>query len=216
MRTLTKIFVAMSLTIVGLCYTPKPAKADMFGAIDASLLFQQIMQYVQDAVIGDDASNNFAELIHDIQKKSNQVKKIVNIFNNGQQGFATFNNIVNCIKSVDRAVQYMDSYITYIGNIGDNFELDRCYYIYRRFDTKTKKVLTSLDRAIKDLRSVSDSGDTDGPGVLKLMNEVISKASSTLDTISNECISDLGEVIHENKMRKQAANVNEVVNTAII
>lgn len=216
MRKLTKIFVAMLLTIVGLCYTPKPAKADMFGVSDLALLGQQIAQFFQDFDISKLADSNFAELIHDIQKKSNQVKKIVNIFNNGQQGFATFNNIVNCIKSVDRTMRYLDSYVSYIGNIGDNFELDRCYYIYRQFNRKTNTVLTSLNKSIKDLQKVGESGDTDGPGMLTVINDVISKASSTLDTISNECISDLGEVIHENKMRKQAANVNEVVNTAII
>ena len=66
------------------------------------------------------------------------------------------------------------------------------------------------------MQKVGESGDTDGPGMLTVINDVISKASSTLDTISNECISDLGEVIHENKMRKQAASVNEIVNVTII
>lgn len=216
MRTLTKFLVTMSLTIAGLCYAPKPAKADLFGVTDAALLTQQILQFFQDMDISDIADSNFWELIDDIQKKSTQVKKIVNIFNKGQQGFATFNNVMNCIKSTTRALEYMNSYINYIGNIGDNFELDRCYYIYRQFNRKTNMVLTMLNKSIKDLQKVGESGDTEGPGILTLMNDVISKASSTLDTISNECISDLGEVIHENKMRKQAANVNEVVNTAII
>ena len=216
MRTLTKFFVAMSLTIVGLCYTPKPAKADLLGIADGALLVQQVMQFIQDWDISSLADGNFAELIHDIKKKSDQVKKIVNIFNNGQQGFAVFNNIVNCMKSIDRTARYLDSYVSYIGNIGDDFELDRCYYIYRQFQRKTNAVLTSLNKSIKDLQKVGESGDTDGPGMLTVINDVISKASSTLDTISNECISDLGEVIHENKMRKQAASVNEIVNVTII
>ena len=138
------------------------------------------------------------------------------MFSKLENNFLSNFNIVNCIKSVDRTTRYLDSYISYIGNIGDNFELDRCYYIYRQFNRKTNTVLTSLNKSIKDLQKVGESGDTDGPGMLTVINDVISKASSTLDTISNECISDLGEVIHENKMRKQAANVNEVVNTAII
>lgn len=216
MRTLTKFFVAMSLTIVGLCYTPKRAKADVFGVTDLALLGQQIAQFIQDWDIWLGEKGNFSDIIHDIKKKSDQVKKIVNIFNNGQQGFAVFNNVVNCMKSIDRTARYLDSYVSYIGNIGDDFELDRCYYIYRQFQRKTNTVLTSLNKSIKDLQKVGESGDTDGPGMLTVINDVISKASSTLDTISNECISDLGEVIHENKMRKQAANVNEVVNTAII
>lgn len=216
MRTLTKFFVALSLTVAGLCYTPKPAKADMFGAVDASLLFQQILQYVQDGIIGGKSERSFIELVNDVKNKATQVKKIINIFNNGQQGIATFNNVVNCVRSTSRALEYMDSYMSYIGTIGDDFELDRCYYIYRQFNRKTNAVLDMLKRSIQDMQNVANTGETEGPGLLKLMDETISKASATLNTISNECISDLGEVIHENKMRKQAAAVRKTVNTVII
>lgn len=216
MKTLTKFFVVISLTIAGLCYTPKPAKADMFGVADVALLTQQILQFFQDMDISDLADSNFWELIKDSRDKVHDIKRIVNIFNNGQQGIATFNNIANCIKNSTRAFEQLALYIEYIGNIGDDFAFDKCSRIYNTFNRRSNAVLTSLNRVIKDLQSINQDGSQEGVGIFELMDKAISKANASLNTISNECISDLTEIIKESNAEKQAARVNEIANTAII
>lgn len=111
MKLFAKIAVSVTMIVAALVYSPKPAKADMFGVTDVALLTQQILQYLQDMDIGDLSDSNFTELIQGIAKKAEGLKKMVNIFENGQQGIATFNNVVEVTKNLARTTKTINSYM---------------------------------------------------------------------------------------------------------
>ena len=213
MKCFTKIVVTVSLIIGGLCYTPKPAKADMFGVADAGLLVQQILQYIQDWDLGDFANLNLDELVENIEKKVDGMRKIVNIFEAGQQGIATFNNTVEVTKKLTKLTRTMNSYIRYMGTIGEDFEIERCYTIYRKFDRQTAQVLRQMKSVLSSLKKMDSE---EGSNILMVMDKVITEASATLDMISNECLTEIGNEIHEHKMRAQGEAVTETNNTAIV
>lgn len=213
MRRLTKIAVALALVVTGLCYTTKPAKADLFGVSDSALLVQQILQFFQDMDISTLSDMNFGELIRNIDQKAKDMKSIVDIFENGQQGFSTFNNVVEVTRKLTRLTLQMNSYIRYLGSFGDDFDMTRCYYIYRTFNNKTKVVLRSMEYTLKSMKKL----DTDGGGnMLQMIDNVIQQASSTLDTVSNECLSNLADEVHEYKMAKQGGKVEKTYERPII
>ena len=213
MKCFTKIAVTVALIIGGLCYTPKPAKADMFGVADAGLLVQQILQYMQDWDIGSLANMDLDDLAKTVDKKVSDMRKIVNIFEAGQQGYATFNNTIEVAKKLTKLTRTMNSYIRYMGVIGEDFEIEDCYRIYKKFDKQTAQVFKQMKSLLGSIKKLDSE---DGSSILNMMDKVITEASATLDMISNECLTEIGKEIHEHKMRKQGEAANEVNNTAIV
>lgn len=213
MKLFAKIAVSVTMIVAALVYSPKPAKADMFGVTDVALLTQQILQYLQDMDIGDLSDSNFTELIQGIAKRAEGLKKMVNIFENGQQGIATFNNVVEVTKNLARTTKTINSYMTYIGTLGDDFEITKCYSVYRMFDSKTKLVFRQMERTLSSLKKLEGE---DGSQLMTLMDKVISEANATLNTISHECISELSGEIYEYRMRKQGEMTNDFNNMIII
>lgn len=213
MKRITRILITVLMLTAGICHSPQSAKADAFGITDAGLLVQQILQYFQDMDISKLADKNFGELIKDIDDKTRNMKEIVNIFENGQRGFATFNNTVEVGRKLIRLTSTMNTYMKYVGTMGDDFEIERCYDIYRRFKSKSELVLTQMESTLKSMRKMESE---DGSNILNLMDKVITQSSASLDIISNECISLIGSEIHNYKMRDQADATNKAHNTIII
>ena len=89
MKLFAKIAVSVTMVVAALVYSPKPAKADMFGVSDVALLTQQILQYLQDMDIGDLSDSNFTELIQGISKRAEGLRKMVKIL--------VFQNKLYCI-----------------------------------------------------------------------------------------------------------------------
>ncbi|MBQ8482930.1 MAG: hypothetical protein IJ504_01335 [Bacteroidales bacterium] len=212
MRRITRILVTLALIVAGMCHTTKPAKADMFGVSDTALLVQQVLQFFQDMDISQLSDMNFSELIKGLEDKTRDLQKMVNIFENGQKGIQTFNNVVEVTRKLTRTTLRINNYIKYLGTMGDDFEITRCYFIYRSFNSKTKLVLSDMEST---LRSIKKLDSTEGSDMLRVMNDIIEGASSTIDVISDECITTIADEIHEYKMRKQGEKANEMVNLVI-
>lgn len=204
--------MTLALIVAGMCHTTKPAKADMFGVSDTALLVQQVLQFFQDMDISQLSDMNFGELIKGLEDKTRDLQKMVNIFENGQKGIQTFNNVVEVTRKLTRTTLRINNYIKYLGTMGDDFEITRCYFIYRSFNSKTKLVLSDMEST---LRSIKKLDSTEGSDMLRVMNDIIEGASSTIDVISDECISTIADEIHEYKMRKQGEKANEMVNLVI-
>ena len=213
MSRISKLLLTLALTFVGLCYCPNKVKADAFGFADSALLVQQILQYFQDMDIGDVANLNFGELIDGLDRKVRGVKKIINIFNDGKQGFETFNNVIQVTQNLIYTTEIIGSYMNYISTIGDTFQLDQCYRAYSKFDRKTKVVINQMHKTLTSLKDFDSEGSSN---ILNSMDKIITGANNALNTLSHECISDLIKIIREENTEEQAGAVEQMVNITII
>ena len=215
MKLFAKIAVSVALAVSALVYSPKPAKADMFGVTDAALLVQQILQYLQDFDISELSQLNFSDLLDEINKKTKGLQKIVNIFENGQQGIQTFNNITEVSRNLIYTTQQVDYYMKYVGALGDDFDISRCYTIYKKFHTKTKLVFRQMERTIASLQKLQGQ-EVEGSDFLNMLDKVISGANATLNTISYECLGELKGEISDHEAAEAGARVNEINRRIII
>jgi uncharacterized membrane protein YgaE (UPF0421/DUF939 family) len=209
---MTKFFVILALVVSGLCYCPKKSKADMFGVTDAALLVQQVLQYVQDLDISDLTNLNLGQLTKDIENKVNGLTRIINIFESSSQGVKTFRNIAELTKKVARTTRDINNYIQYLSNFGDDFEITRCYYIYRAFDSRTQYILNDLKSVLNVLKKLDSN---EGTGLLETIDNCIANANSLLDCVSDGTMSELKEIVHSKKMEEQAEKSNQMSNLVI-
>lgn len=212
MKRITKFFVILALVMSGLCYCPRKAKADLFGVSDAALLIQQVLQYVQDMDISDLTNLNLGQLTKDIENKVNGLTRIINIFESSSQGVKTFRNIAELTKKVARTTRDINNYIQYLSNFGDDFEITRCYYIYRAFDSRTQYILNDLKSVLNVLKKLDSN---EGTGLLETIDNCIVNANSLLDCVSDGTMSELNEIVHSKKMKDQAEKSKNMSNLVI-
>lgn len=168
-KTIVMIAVAVSSLFVS---TPC---ADATAAGDAALLAQQIAQFIQD--LGFDAAK-----WKDVEKRLREVRDIYKTISKGTQAYSSVNNILDASKQIIRTGKTLDSYRSYLMEFGDNFKIDRCYYIYKRFMRQTGNLFEEVQKTIRSFDKLTDLKP------LELL-AAVDDATSTLSAV----VEDLGD-----------------------
>lgn len=212
MKPLYKYLIIILVVSIGLFYCPKRAKADVFGIADSALLTQQIAQFFQDYSLGSATNMHLATMVAQIEQKAVGLQAILNTFGKLNRGVGTFSNMVEITRKLARTTERINGYVTFLGTVGDDFQITKCYYLYRSFESRTKLVLDDVQSTL----SVINKLNSDGSSVLKTLNDAIESANSLIDSISDDCISELADEIKKVKMEEQAQKSTNMTNLVIV
>lgn len=215
MKRLSKFFLTLALVVTGMCYSPSSAKADLLGVGDAALLAQQILQYIQDLNIGNNSEQGFKQLYDNIKKGVAGLQNILNVFDANKKGVRTFRNVAELTRKIAHTAEDISDYVEYLGTIGDDFEISRCYNLYRSFRSRTEYIMSDLSSILDTMRSLSTT-DGEGTSFLDAIDKAIVNANTLIDCVSDECLSNLADMVRQRKMQDQGETVENMSNLVIV
>ena len=149
---LKKYLLMLTLTGSLLCVSTPCVKAQWYAeaAAEAALLAQQIAHFLQDW--GFDM-----EKWNDVEKKLREVRDIAKTVSKGSQAFTAVNNIIKASQQIINTGKTIESYQKYLLAFGDNFKIERSYYIYKRFMRQTTMIFNEVEKTIKSFDSLRDT-----------------------------------------------------------
>lgn len=167
-------YVVMAMLTVGTLFVSTPC-ADATAAGDAALLAQQLAQFIQD--LGFDTAK-----WKDVEKRLKEVREIARTISKGTQAYSAVNNIFKASGQIIRTGKTLENYRQYLMTFGDNFKIERAYYIYKRFMRQSGNVLDEVQKTISSFDKLTDIKP------LELLQAVDDATSSVAAVVS-----DLGE-----------------------
>lgn len=152
MSRLKKCFLMFSVSMSMLLVSTPCAEAQWYAeaAAEAALLAQQIAQFLQD--LGFDS-----EKWHDVEKRIREVRDIAKTVSGGKQAYTSVNNILKASEQIIRTGRTIESYQQYLLSFGDNFKIERSYYIYKRFMRQTTNLFDEVEKTIKSFDRLRDT-----------------------------------------------------------
>lgn len=141
-------FIVMIAVSMSALFISTPC-ADATAAGDAALLAQQLAQFIQD--LGFDAAK-----WKDIEKRLKEVRDIARTISKGTQAYTAVNNILKASQQIIRTGKTLDTYREYLLSFGDNFKIERSYYIYKRFMRQTSNLFDEVQKTISAFDKLTD------------------------------------------------------------
>lgn len=184
-KKLLMLAVAMPLLFVS---TPC-ARAQWFAeaAAEAALLTQQIAQFLQD--LGFDA-DKWA----DVERRLKEVRNIAVTVSRGSQAVK---NIANASGHIIRTGKTLVAYQEYLLEFGDNFKIERSYYIYKSFMRRTANVLDEVQTTVSSFERLRDTKPLQ---YIRSVEKATNSVSVVIRDLGDDAKADTAELCYDAAM----------------
>ena len=200
-----KKFIVMVAVALSSLFISTPC-ADATAAGDAALLAQQIAQFIQD--LGFDSAK-----WRDVEKRLKEVRDIYKTISKGTQAYSSVNNILNASKQIVRTGKTLDSYREYLIEFGDNFKIERSYYIYKRFMRQTTNLFEEVEKTIRSFDKLTDLKPLE---LLSAVDDATSSLSAVVNDLGAEAKNETVNLCFNSAMDNNAEKNHKFFSLRII
>ena len=183
MNRMKKVILMLAVTCFSLLVSTPCAEAQWYAeaAAEAALLTQQIAQFLQD--LGFDI-----EKWSDVEKR---LKEVRNIAKTVSQNSQSFKNIANATDHVIKTGKAIVSYQEYILTFGDNFRIERSYYIYNRFMRQTTYLIDEVQHTIQSFDRLRDAKPLQ---YVRSVNDATESVATIIQEMGDEAKTETAEL----------------------
>lgn len=183
MKRMKKALLMLAFSCSLLLVSTPCAKAQWYveAAMEAALLTQQIAHFLQD--LGFDM-----EKWSDVEKRLREVR---NIAKTASQNSQSFRNIANAADHIIRTGKTLVSYQQYLLEFGDNFRIDRSYYIYKSFMRRSANL---IDEVKASIASFDRLRDTKPLQYIRSVNDATEAVSALIENIGDDAKDQTAEL----------------------